>query len=400
MKSILFITLVVVLLLCACAPLTSTPVMPGGVPEDSRTPLGVPTVVVETQPVDEGGVEVFAWENNSCDQLMVTAEVVLVGRCGEQAVASNAVTPAALERITAWRVTYASFEAKTPAGWVSFQGGGPNVPTPAEGRMMAEWAQLTYDIARSGRTGAAWGLAFAYSRSGGIAGFCDDVSVYLAGYAQVNDCKGTNARIDLTATQLAQVYAWYDTYSPIDYTHSDPAVADAMSIALALPGRGNTLADDDTVHAIIAFVNDLLAQASFQRQVDPAALATAEAAIREFLTALNFGQFDRAAALYGGDTSVLGGWNPDIANDLPAWLERGCTQSSLACLPPRTLTFRGPDSDGALQFLVEYNLADGTLFRAGPCGGEWGGPANTSFLVRVKQVDNLWLVLDLPPYVP
>ena len=407
MKPVLFLPLVCVLLMCACAPAVSAPATPAAVPEDSRTPLGVPPVVIETQGVDEGGgapaeesVEMLAWENENCDRLIVTAEAVLVGRCGEQAAAVMDVTPAALERIAAWQGVYASFEAETPAGQVSFQGMGPSVPTPAEGRMMAEWAQLTYDIARSGRTGAAWGLAFTYSRSGGIAGFCDDVSVYLTGHAQVSDCQGTNARVDLTATQLEQVYAWYDAYSSIDYTYSDAQVVDALSLSLAMPAKGGLVADEATVRAIIAFADDLLAQVSFQRQADPAGLAAAETAIREFLTALNLGEFDRAAALYGGHTSVLADWNPDISDDLPAWLERGCTQNGLMCLLPRTIIYRGQGPDGELQFLVEYNQSDGTLFRLGTCCTEGLGQVRTDFKVRARQQDGLWQVLDLPPYVP
>lgn len=342
----------------------------------------------------------LSWENSGCNQLSITLGAVFYGKCGESLVAAPAVTPASVEQVSQWLGVYAPFEAETPAGKVTFHGFGPNVATPAERRMLAEWAQLTYDIAQSGRAGAAWGLAFAYNRSGGIAGFCDDVAVYLAGYALVTDCQGTNARIDLTATQLEQVYAWFDGYGQIDYTHTDLASADAMTITLVMTGKGGLQADEATLRAIAGFAADLAAQASFQRRVDPADLEAAEAAIREFLNALNTGDYILAARRYGGGTTVLALWNPDIANDLPAWLERGCTQNGLMCLPPRSITYRGAEADGALGFLVEYNNADGTLFRQGSCCLEGSGLVSTAFLVRARPEGELWLVLDLPPYVP
>jgi hypothetical protein len=349
---------------------------------------------------DEEARPALFWENAGCNQLSITLQAAFYGKCGESLTASPAVTPAAVEQVTQWLGSYAPFDANTMAGKVSFHGFGPNVASPAEQRMLAEWAQLTYDIAQSGRTGAAWGLAFSYNRSGGIAGFCDNVAVYLAGYAQVSDCKGINTRITLTATQLEQVYSWFDGYRQIDYSESDPAVADAMTIALFVPGRGSANADKSTIRAISDFATDLLAQASYQQQAVLADLEAAQAVIQNFLTALNDGDYIQAAKLYGGDTSLLAGWSPDITADLPAWLERGCTRNGLTCLSPRSLTYRCPDADGALGFTVEYNNPDGTLFRQESCCLEGSGLESTAFLVRARQEGDLWLVLDLPPYAP
>ena len=384
-NSIFLLFLAVLFSACATAP--STPEIPAGQPAETPTSSG------------ESGPG-LVWESPSCEQLSVTLDTAFYGRCGESLVSSPAVTPASVEKVTQWVNEYAAFEAETPVGQVSFHGSGPNVATPAEQRMMAEWAQLTYAVAQSGRTGAAWGLAFAYNRSGGFAGFCDDVGVYLAGYASVSTCSGLNATVPLTASQLQQVYDWYDHYGQIDYHYSDPAVADAMSITLIMSGQGDTPADEETVRVITEFATDLLAQASFQQRADPSTLKEAEGVIFDFLTALNAGNYILAANLYGGDTSLLAGWNPDIVNDLPAWLELGCTQNGLNCLRPRSITYRGPDSEGALQFFVEYNNPDGTLFQQGPCCGEESGAVNTRFLVRAVQQGDQWQVLDLPPYMP
>jgi len=397
MKTLLMLTISIAILISACTPDFSTPIVPASRPA-LRTPTAQPAE--SATPVFDGeDSAVLIWESASCGQLLVTPEAVFYGRCDATLIASPEVTPASVEKIKQWSQTYAAFEAETPAGKISFHGSGPNIATTSEQRMMAEWAQLTFSIAQAGRAGAAWGLAFAYHREGGIAGFCDDVTVYLAGYAYVSNCKGVSALVDLTASQLNQVYSWIDGYELIDYSYTDPAVADALKISLTMDGKGTTPADEVT-RAITEFAADLLAQASFQQAADPATLESAKGAIYDFLGALNSGDYIRAAKLYGGDTSFLADWNPDITNDLPAWLERACTQNGLMCLLPRSLTYRGPDSDGALQFLVEYNNPDGTLFQRGPCCGDESGTTETSFLVRARQQDDLWLVLDTPPNVP
>ncbi|MFZ5922851.1 MAG: hypothetical protein ACOYY3_17550 [Chloroflexota bacterium] len=342
----------------------------------------------------------LAWEGPDCEQFSVTMGSASYGECGRPLTNSSDVTPSAAEKAAQWSKSYAAIEAETPAGTIRFDGSGPLVAAPSEQRMMAEWARLNYEIALSGRTGAAWGLAFAWQREGGIAGFCDEVAVYLAGHAVVGNCKGLNVILQLTASQLQQVYDWYDNTGPIDYSHTDPATADAMTITLSMPGAGSAPAGDETIQVINGFCAELLAQASFNEQADKSALEAAESVLRDFLYFMHAGGYVQAATLYGGDTQVLQDWNPDIQNDLPAWLERGCQQNGLMCLPLRSVTYIGQDTDGAFQFMVEFNLMDGTLFQRGPCCGDETGPVETSFLYRVAQQDGAWLALDLPPYVP
>ncbi len=342
----------------------------------------------------------LAWEGPDCEQFTVTLQSASYGECGRPLTNSSDVTPSAAEKAAQWSKSYAAFEADTPAGTIRFDGSGPLVAASSEQRMMAEWARMNYETAQSGRTGAAWGLAFAWRREGGFAGFCDDVAVSLAGYAVVGNCKGLNMTLPLTASQLQQIYDWYDNNSQIEYSHTDPAVADAMTITLSMPGVGSAPAGDETIQAINEFCANLIAQASFNEQADPSALEAAENALREFFAVLYAGDYVRGSELYGGDTQILQDWNPDIQNDLPAWLERGCNQNGLVCLLPRSLTYTGPDADGALQFMIEFSNPDGTLFQRGPCCGEETGPIETSFLYRVMQQDGVWLALDLPPYVP
>jgi hypothetical protein len=341
---------------------------------------------------------VLKWQSADCEVFFVSTQAAFFGKCAGDTPAvpgSEGLVALAL----AWAQEFAPFVAETVAGKVEFNGFGQTVATPAEQRMLAEWAKLQFDAAQSGRAGSAASLAFDYQRAGGFAGFCDDVAVYLYGAAEISNCKGFKASQQLTASQLEQVYAWYDGLAPVDYSHKDPAVADAMKITLTLPGKGQKTADEATIQAINEFAAALLAQSTFKARAG-ADLPEAEKALNEFFTALHSGEYILGAKLYGGDTSLLQTWNPDIQNDLPQWLERACTQNGLQCLLPRSVTYRGPDARGGYQFDVEFNNADGTLFRQGPCCGETSGVSNSVFLFSVVKSAETWQALDLPPYVP
>jgi len=345
------------------------------------------------------------WTSPACDVLSVSTQALNYGKCGGSLQTVPGFDPG-LEPFKNWNKTFAPFEADSPAGKVKFNGLGINtdglgtiIATPAEQRMIAEWAKLQFDIAKSGRAGAASGLAFGYHREGGIAGFCDDVVVYLDGRAMVSSCKGLNTTFYLTASELQQVYAWFDGLKSIDYSYSDPATADGMKTVLSMPGQGQKSADDASIHAILEFISGLAARASFASQAGPDQ-AKAGQELAGYFKALNAGDYILGAKLYGGPTDLLQTWNPDIKKDLPAWLERGCKQNGLVCLLARSIRYRGTDSRGGYQFSVEFNNPDGTLFAQGPCCGETSGPTITNFVFAVVPSGGGWQVMDLPPYVP
>src|SRR6185503_2826684 len=122
--------------------------------------------------------------------------------------------------------------------------------------------------------------------------------------------------------------------------------------------------------------------------------------LEDYLMALNSGDYVQAAKLYSGDISLLHSWNPEVGDDLPALLERACTQNGLQCLVPRLITYRAPDSDGGYNFYVEFNNHDQTLFQLGPCCGETNGRPVSMFPFLVEKSASSLLVTDLPPYVP
>lgn len=345
---------------------------------------------------------VFVWESADCEKATLSLDGIAFGRCdGEQAFRPwDFDTPASMRDFL---LLYGAFSADTPVGSLTFNGRGPLIANPAEQRMMAEWVKLQFDIVQSGRTGAAWGLALSWSRQGGFAGFCDDVAIYRDGSVIVSNCKAEGSPyppVRLNTTQLEQLYFWLDNYAEVDFTESDPAVADAMTTKLTLLGAGQAQPREDIRRAMIEFAAQLAAQAAFGAQNDNDRFA-AQDALSQFFGALNTGDTILAAKLYGGETTALEAWNPDLSKDnLPALLQRGCAQNGLQCLLPRSVTYRGPDVRGGYQFIVEFMNPDGSLFRITPCCQNPSGGSISGFTYSVIQRDGNWAVMELPPYVP
>jgi len=83
-------------------------------------------------------------------------------------------------------------------------------------------------------------IALTWHREGGIAGFCDNLTVYASGEAQASGC-GPNAQPAadvLSPDERAQLDQWLAAFGAVMVTHADPATADAMKTTLALSGAG------------------------------------------------------------------------------------------------------------------------------------------------------------------
>jgi hypothetical protein len=207
-----------------------------------------------------------------CTSLIVGREDLAFGPCGGVLMV-NQFAPDTFGRraedLAYFVHTYTPFEAETPAGKVNFVGQGAVRATPAEQRMIAEWAHWVSVEAAAGRGGASWGLAFAWHREGGIAGFGDDLAVYVTGEVFATSCKGGQpddlGRGYLTAPQLQQVYGWLDSLQNFYVEHTDPATADAMTVRLVFSGTGAAEPTDADQQAIQDFAAALFARFSNPR---------------------------------------------------------------------------------------------------------------------------------------
>lgn len=134
------------------------------------------------------------------------------------------------------------FDAPTPAGNVTFLGQGSLQPDEVQQRMLAEWALQVFQEQSSGQSDDAQRLAFTWSRSGGIAGLCDELHVYRSGEAVPSNCRTEQAAPIstqwLTAEEMKRVYAWLDELKSFTWEQSDPAAADALTLQVTFVGNG------------------------------------------------------------------------------------------------------------------------------------------------------------------
>jgi hypothetical protein len=84
-----------------------------------------------------------------------------------------------------------------------------------------------------------------WKREGGIAGFCDYVTVYLSGEVHRSSCKsGENVEElvsnILSEAEIARLDAWVQEYGTVNIDASDPkGVSDRMVVTLEFMGLGN-----------------------------------------------------------------------------------------------------------------------------------------------------------------
>lgn len=225
------------------------------------------TVRLATAPAPDIKDVAVVWTGNAfgpCSEAIISRDAVAFGAC-HGAMMTGRLLPGMHrpEDLDYFVRTYASFEAGTPAGSVKFTGKGSTVASEAEQRMIAEWARLVTIEASGGRSGAAYGLIFAWHREGGIAGFCDDVTVYVTGDVYATSCRGGPpkelGRGRLTADQLKQVFAWVDDLRNFEIGHEGPVAPDELIIRMVFSSAGAREASDADKQAIQDFAAELLA---------------------------------------------------------------------------------------------------------------------------------------------
>ncbi len=217
------------------------------------------------QPAAASG-ESLEWRGltaEGCTQARFSADIVTFGPCdgypkshplGDIGNRAN--------QLYAFVQTYRSFSASTPAGETILSGKGPFLASPADQRMIAEWAARVTAEAEGEQGLAMWGLG--WHREGGIAGLCDDLTIDATGYVELAPCKyespqEVNVRT-LTADELTQFYGWLDTLAPFAFMQQNPATADALTVRYIFAGRGAREATDADKQALAEFSREVLAR--------------------------------------------------------------------------------------------------------------------------------------------
>lgn len=107
---------------------------------------------------------------------------------------------------------------------------------------------------------------YTWRRVGGIAGFCDVVTLAADGSATIASCRTeppqTVAETRLTAAQLRLVSGWVARYDSFEHEQTDPATADALTIVIRFQGRGSEEPSETDLAALAALAQEVLVQAT------------------------------------------------------------------------------------------------------------------------------------------
>lgn len=106
--------------------------------------------------------------------------------------------------------------------------------------------------------------ALIWNRVGGVAGFCDSLTIFLSGEVWATNCNTSEVverRLSELATpeQIAMMDELVSRYGLVDIDASDPqGVADAMTVKLQLLGQGTEqLTSQQVQQVLMQFVQDL-----------------------------------------------------------------------------------------------------------------------------------------------
>jgi len=128
----------------------------------------------------------------------------------------------------------------------------------------AKGVQYEYHTSEDGSRVQPATLALIWKREGGIAGFCDTLTVFRSGEVYTSQCKAqsegrTGTLVDLLSSrEQAQFTDWIADFGEVDLDASDPkGVSDRMVITLSLFGAGNKQPTKPEQQALFEFAQDL-----------------------------------------------------------------------------------------------------------------------------------------------
>jgi len=221
-------------------------------------------VVLASAPKPSVGTVDILWQSpdQPCQAAEIGAYGIAVGECGGALVQGLFASAERVNELKAFVSTYQSFSSTTVAGGITFNGLGNKPAMPAEQRSIAEWAALVHAEVIGSRSGAAWGSAFVWHREGGIAGFCDDLTVYRDGFAVASSCRSSTGvflgNFRLNAVDLERLYKFLDTYQAGGIDRQDnPGGVDSMTVTMTFAGIGQQALDEAARQELVAFASSL-----------------------------------------------------------------------------------------------------------------------------------------------
>src|SRR5690606_444160 len=100
-------------------------------------------VQLAVAPEPTTGDALLEWQQTdvTCQSLVIGTEGLAFGPCMGRMMQGQFAPPERKRELDSFIQTYAPFQADTPAGAITFNGQGTTEATPAEQRMIAEWAR-------------------------------------------------------------------------------------------------------------------------------------------------------------------------------------------------------------------------------------------------------------------
>ncbi len=127
----------------------------------------------------------------------------------------------------------------------------------------ANGKQVEYHTNQDGSVVVPATVALTWSRNGGIAGFCDSLTIYLSGEVQGTNCKSSDITQKslselLTPAEIATMNQWISKYGEVNIDASDPkGAADAMTVKLTMHGTGTEQLPKALEQTLLDFVQNL-----------------------------------------------------------------------------------------------------------------------------------------------
>ena len=203
-----------------------------------------------------GTVELRRWQAPA-ELVVIEPGGVALGAAGGPLTHYLFFSPDRLQDLETFVRVYAPFRAATERGDLAFGGRGAAVAGPAEQRMILEWARLVAAEVTAGRSGASYGLIFAWHR-GGAVGSCDDLAVFLSGEVRASSCGwGDEVRGRLAVEPLARLYGWFDSLAPFQEGGEEGTEESRDPSRLVFAGQGRKPATPGEIAAVRAFAPEL-----------------------------------------------------------------------------------------------------------------------------------------------
>jgi len=118
--------------------------------------------------------------------------------------------------------------------------------------------QYVYHADEAGNSVVEAVAMFQWNRQGGIAGFCDFLTVNTNGEVVYGVCGQPEKQAELTEAELAQLKAWGDKVAGAMIDRSDPeGVSDRMTVTVLISGFGDQSPSEEEQGAIVDWLQTL-----------------------------------------------------------------------------------------------------------------------------------------------